>query len=120
MNVIAKIGSLFGNGGKKRIAEEQKRLLTLFRANREKASALIPEKMKSEFLSSVFSDKSLRTAIKESFAKQVGEDGYAEFLKLRVYYYLSAQGFGSRLKHFNVKSDDVAKIMIEGIDHKEP
>ena len=119
MNVIAKIGSLFGNGDKKRIAEEQTRLLTQFQANREKASALIPENLKKEFLSTVFPDKSLKMAIKESFGKQISEEGIADFLKLRIHYYLSVQGFGPRLKHFNVKSDDIAKIMMEGIEHKE-
>jgi hypothetical protein len=119
MNLIAKIGSLFGDNNKKRIAEEQERLLTQFQANREKAAMLIPENMKREFLSSVFPDKSLKTAIKESFGKQVSEEGIAEFLNLRIHYYLSVQGFGSRLKHFNIKSDDVAKIMLESIDHKE-
>lgn len=119
MNLIAKIGSLFSISRKKPRSEERIRLLTLFQENRKKALRLVPESMKNEFLSSVFPDKSLKRAINESFRKQISEDGYVEFLKFRTYYCISAKDFGLRLMDFSIKPDDLAKIMLEGINLKE-
>jgi hypothetical protein len=119
MKTIAKLGSLFGINREKQRSEERLRLLTLFRANREKASRLIPESMKSEFLTSVFPDKALNRAINECFRQGKGDDGYIEFLKLRMYYCISTKDFGLRLINFNIKPDDVAKTMLEGVNPKE-
>ncbi len=119
MKPIARLGSLFGIGRDKQRSEERIRLLTLFQTNREKALSLIPESMKAEFLASVFPDKVLKSTINESFSLGKGEYGDVEFLKLRTYYRITIKDFGLRLINFNIRPDDVAKILLEGIILKE-
>jgi hypothetical protein len=119
MSVKTRIGSLFGISREKSKPEERIRLLTQLQANREKALRLIPENMKREFLSSVFPDKSLKKGISESLGKQIEGGERAEYLKLRIFYYISVKGFGLSLIGLSIKPDDVAKIMLEGINFKE-
>ncbi|MFC1985586.1 hypothetical protein ACFLWC_01165 [Chloroflexota bacterium] len=100
------------------LTESEAHLFMQLQSNREAALQSIPDNMKKEFLSSVYSNRGLKQIVIEAYRNQlVSEDRRGEYIKLLIAGYIGIRGFGTNLilRH-GIDPEDVYKIMLRGIN----
>ena len=117
MSLLRKLGEFFGIKVEAPLTEVENSLLTQLTSNREEALQLIPDNMKTEFLSSIYSDKNLLHSVKEICRnKMVTDDGRKYFGELLIIGHISIKGFGRRLlAYYSIDPKYITDIMLNNI-----
>ena len=118
MSLLDKISKFFRIKREPPLTQPEDHLFMQLKSNRETALKLIPDDMKEEFLSSVYSDRGLRQDVREVYHNYVvSNTDRGEFLKLMISGCLGIKGFGSRLLAYHrIDPKEVAQIMLRGIN----
>ena len=118
MSLLDQLGKLFGIKPAPPLTEAEARLLMQLQSNREAALQSIPDDMKEQFLSSVYSNRSLKRAAMEVYRNPVvSEARRGEYIKLLIAGHIGIRGFGANLifRH-GIDPEDVYQIMLRGIN----
>jgi hypothetical protein len=118
MSLLDEISKFFRIKSISPLTESETRLLMQLQSNRQVALQSIPDDMKKEFLSSVYSNRGLKYIAIEAYRNRiVSEDSRGEFIKDLIAAYIGIKGFGVNLivRH-GIDPEDIYKVMLRGID----
>jgi hypothetical protein len=118
MSFLDKISKFFRIKRVPPLTESESRLLIQLQSNRQVALQLIPDDMKKEFLSSVYSNRGLKVIAMEAYRSRfVSEDRRGEFIKDLIAAHIGIKGFGINLVlRYGIDPEDVYRIMLRDIN----